>query len=247
MAKRYTRKELKREDEFVTFWHHVYEWMRGSTQPILIGLAVAAVVILGSSLWSNHTQKGQAEATRMLSQAMRTYATDLSTDDDMAKKLMAEDDVPRFKTAEERRKATLELLAQVQSKFGGTGAAREAQLVRAGVLFDGGQYDDAIQTYGDFLAQTDSDNRMRMLAREGRGYAFEAKNQLDQALDEYRKLESEAGDVYKDRAQYHQARILEKKGDKAGAEKMYKAILEKNPQTALRDDISNRLAALGAK
>jgi predicted negative regulator of RcsB-dependent stress response len=247
VAKRYTRKELKREDEFVTFWHHVYEWMRGSTQPILIGLAVAAVVILGSSLWTNHKDKREAEATRMLSQAMRIYSTDLTSDEEMGKKLTAEDGVPRFKTAEDRRKTTLEELGQIQSKFGATGAAREAQLVRAGVLFDGGLYDDAISAYGDFLAATESDNKMRMLAREGRGYALEAKGQLDPALDEYRKLETEGADVYKDRAQYHEARIFEKKGDKAGAEKLYKAILEKNPQTALRDDISNRLAALGAK
>jgi predicted negative regulator of RcsB-dependent stress response len=247
VAKRYTRKELKKQDEFVTFWHHVYEWMRGSTQPILIGLVVAAVVILGSSLWSSHAQKSQAEATRMLSQAMRIYSTDLTADEEMAKKLTSEDGVPRFKTAEERRKATLEELGQVLSKYGGTGAAREAVLVRAGVLFDGGLYDEAITAYGDFLANTDSDNRMRMLAREGRGYSFEAKGQLDPALDEYRKLETEAGDVYKDRAQYHQARIFEKKGDKSGAEHLYKAILEKNPQSSLRDDISNRLAALGTK
>lgn len=247
MAKRYTRKELKREDEFVTFWHHVYEWMRGSTQPILIGLAVAAVVILGGSLWNNHRDKREAEATRMLSQAMRVYSTDLTADEEMAKKLTAEDGVPRFKTADERRKATLDDLQQIQSRFGKTGAAHEAVLVRAGVLFDGGQYDDAIAAYGDYLKDTESDNRMRMMAREGRGYSFEAKGQLDQALDEYRKLENEAGDIYKDRAQYHQARILEKKGDKAGAEKVYKAILEKSPQTALRDDIANRLAALGAK
>ena len=183
----------------------------------------------------------------MLSQAMRIYSTDLTTDEEMGKKLTNEDGVPRFKTAEERRKATLEDLGQVLSKFGGTGAAREATLVRAGVLFDGGLYDEAIAAYGDFLANTDADNRMRMLAREGRGYAYEAKGQLDPALDEYRKLETEAGDVYKDRAQYHQARIFGKKGDKAGAERLYKAILEKSPQTALRDDISNRLAALGAK
>src|SRR5262249_19496005 len=160
-------------------------------QPILIGLLVATVVILGSSLWSSHTQKAQGEATRMLSQAMRIYATDLTADEEMGKRLSAEDGVPRFKTAEERRKATLDELGQLLPKFGGTGAAREAQLVRAGVLFDGGLYDEAIAGYGEFLSQTDSDNRMRMLAREGRGYALEAKGQLDAALDEFRKLESE--------------------------------------------------------
>jgi predicted negative regulator of RcsB-dependent stress response len=247
VAKRYTRKELKKEDEFVSFWHRLYEQMQGSFRAIAIGLVSAALVIVGSSAWSHHSQRVQSDASATLSRAMKMYTTDLVPDDEAGKKAQAEDDIPRFKTADERRKATLAELDQVLSKFGGTGAAREAELVRASVIYDGEQYEEAIKAYGDFLAKTDSDNRLRFLAREGRGYAYEATGKLDLALDEFRKLETEASDIYGDRAQYHQGRILEKKGDKAGAEKMYKAVLEKTPATSLREEISNRLAGLEGK
>jgi tetratricopeptide (TPR) repeat protein len=244
VAKRYTRKELRQPDEFVTFWQHAYGFLRESQRPIVIGLVIAAAVIGGVTAWTHHLQVDQAESSRLLSRAIHIYTAELVPDDEAAKKAQAEDEIPRFKTSEERRKAALSELDGLIAKHTGGGASREAELVRGGVLFDGGQYDEAIKSYGEFLAQTDTENRLRFLAREGRGYAYEAKHQLDQALDEFRKLEHESGDFYRDRAQYHEARILEKKGDRDGAQKLYKSILEKNPATALRDDISNRLAAL---
>jgi tetratricopeptide (TPR) repeat protein len=243
VAKRYTRKELRKEDEFVTFWQHAGGVIRQSARPILIGLGTSAFVIAALSLWTWQTQRRQTEASKTLSRAMRIYTTDLVADDAQAKKLADEDDTPRFKSVEDRRKATLSELDTVTSKYKRTGAALEASLMRAGVLFDAGQYDQAIQAYGDFLAKTDSDHRLRFLAREGRGYSFEAKGQYDQALDEFRKLESET-ETYKDRAEYHQARMLEQKKDYAGAQKIYKAVLEKHAATTLREDISNRLADL---
>ncbi|HJZ83609.1 MAG TPA: tetratricopeptide repeat protein [Polyangia bacterium] len=246
MAKRYTRKDLKRPDEFVSFWQHAYEFLKQNGRPIVIGTVVALVAIIGTTAFSDHSARIEGEASLALSRAMRMYETDLAADDEAAKKAQNEDGIPRFKTADERRQATLSELDAMLAKYRSTGAAREAMLVRAGVQLDGQQFDQAIKGYGDFLAESDSEQRLRFLAREGRGYAFEGKGQLDLALDEFRKLEME-GELYRDRALYHQARILERKGDPQGAEKMYKMVLEKYPTTSLRDDISNRLAALEAR
>ena len=75
-----------------------------------------------------------------------------------------------------------------------------------------------------------------------------SKGDLDKALAAFTKL---AGDnpkgFYHDRSLYHQARIAERKGNPAEAVKLYKEVLEKSPQTALRDEISNRLAVLETK
>jgi len=243
VAKRYTRKELKRPDEFLTFWQHVYEVLRGSGRPIVIGLVIAGLAIGSTMAWSSRHERTESEASRALSRAMKIYSAELLTDEEAGRKATEEDEIPRFKTAEERRKATLAALDETLARFKDSGTTRDVEMVRAGVLLDGEKYDEAIKAYGDFLARTDTDHRLRFLAREGRGYAFEGKGQLDLALDEFRKLEME-GDLYKDRAQYHQARLLEKKGDAPGAEKMYKAILDKFPATGLRDEIGNRLAAL---
>ena len=247
MAKRYTRKELRRPDEFVSFWQRAYNLLQGAGRPIVIGAVVAIAVIGGANALSSRSQSRESDASRALSHAMKVYAADLATDDEALKKLQQqEEDVPRYKSVDERRQATLAELDDLLRKQPGAGAAVEARLVRAGVLLDGGKWDEAITAYGDFLAQVGTDHRLRFLAREGRGYAYEGKGQLDQALNEFSKLEGE-GDLSKDRAQYHQARILEKKGDAKGAEKLYQAVLEKFPSTNLRDEIGNRLAALEAR
>jgi tetratricopeptide (TPR) repeat protein len=250
VAKRYTRKELRKPDEFVTFWQHAYEQLQLSSRPILVGLGMAVLIIGAQAAFSQRSTRNQAEASRLLSRAERMYASELGTDDDPAKKALAqaqgEDDLPKFKTSEERRSATLGELDTLIGKHGGTGAARQGELVRGGVLYDAGRYDEAIKAYGDFLAREGTDNRLRFLAREGRGYAYEAKGDLQAALDEFKKLERES-EVYKDRAQFHQARILEKKGDAKAATDLYKSILEKSPTSAMRDEISNRLAALEAR
>jgi hypothetical protein len=52
---------------------------------------------------------------------------------------------------------------------------------------------------------------------------------------------------YRDRALYQQARIAEVRGNPGDATKLYHEVLDKNPTTSLRDEISNRLAALELK
>jgi len=55
------------------------------------------------------------------------------------------------------------------------------------------------------------------------------------------------GAFYKDRAAYHEARIAELRGNAEDAKKLYREVLDKNPTTSLRDEITNRLAVLELK
>ena len=52
---------------------------------------------------------------------------------------------------------------------------------------------------------------------------------------------------YKDRALYHQARIAELRSNPADATRIYHEVLDKNPTTSLREEITNRLASLEMK
>ena len=49
------------------------------------------------------------------------------------------------------------------------------------------------------------------------------------------------------RAVYHQARLAELRGNAGDAKKLYQEVLDKNPNTSLRADITNRLAVLELK
>jgi tetratricopeptide (TPR) repeat protein len=135
---------------------------------------------------------------------------------------------------------------------------REAELQKAGLLLDLQRPDEAIPLYTEILSSR-LDQNLRFLAQEGLAYAYEAKGDLDQAAAAFAKLgdgDSRKADAkgegvkvpfYRDRSLYHQGRIAERKGNPAQAVKLYKEVLEKTPQSPLRDEISNRLAVLESK
>jgi tetratricopeptide (TPR) repeat protein len=245
VAKRYTRKELKRPDQFQTFWTKVYEFLRVTSRPIAIGAVATVVVISGASLFVHLTASRGAQSSKALAHALRVLNSENAPalEDPDAPREKPEGDVPQYKTEKDRREAALGELDKVISAWGSTGAGRDARLVKAGILYDLGRYDEAIADYRAFLSRGPRGN-LKAIGHEGLGYVYEAKGELDKALEEYRLI-TQTGDFYRDRALFDQARVLERKGDKAGAQKLYQEILDKTPMTPLRDDISNRLALLG--
>ena len=245
MAKRYTRKELKRPDQFQTFWTKVYEFLRTTSRPIAIGAIVTVVVLSGVSLYVHFSSSRKAQSSKALAHALRVLHSENTPvlEDPDAPREKPDGDIPQFKTEKDRRDAALVELDKVIASWSSTGAGRDARLVRAGLLYDLGRYDDAIAEYRAFLSRAPRGN-LKALGHEGLGYVYEAKGELDKALVEYRLI-MQAGDFYRDRALYDQARVQERKGDRPAAQKLYQEILDKTPMTPLRDDISNRLALLG--
>ena len=121
--------------------------------------------------------------------------------------------------------------------------------MRGGLLLDLGRADEAQAIYEKLLAGR-LDARLRFLAHEGLGYALERKGKLAEAQATFAKLGTDAaslGGFYKDRARYHEARLAELQGNPAEATRIYHEVLEKNPTTSLREEISSRLALLELK
>jgi predicted negative regulator of RcsB-dependent stress response len=247
VANKYTRKGRQQtpvgEDEFVSFWERAYEVVKPHTSTIGAGLLAMVVVIAGFWIVTALRDGAREDATEMFGHAVKMYDADLLAAD-AKPDAEAEGEVKRFKTAEERANAVLAELDALQKKHSLSRVAKEAQLVRAGVLFDLGKYGDAEAAYRKFLDDTSKDDPMRMLAREGIGLSLESRNELDKALAAYKEMEPREGDVMRDRVLFDEARVLAKKGDRAGAEKAYKDILAKSPASTLRDEIQNRLTEL---
>jgi tetratricopeptide (TPR) repeat protein len=158
------------------------------------------------------------------------------------------DNLPRYPTEKERLEGALAALdGHFKSTRGPLGD--EAALVRGGLLLDLGRADEAQSTYQKLL-EGRLDARLRFLAHEGLGYALERKGKLAEAQATFAKLGTDAttlGDFYKDRARYHEARLAELQGNPAEATRIYHEVLDKNPTTSLREEISSRLALLELK
>ena len=122
--------------------------------------------------------------------------------------------------------------------------------MRGSLLLDLGRADEAQAIYEKLLAGK-LDARLKFLAHEGLGYALratrEARGGAGDVRQAGRRTPASLGGFYKDRARYHEARLAELQGNPAEATRIYHEVLDKNPTTSLRDEISNRLAVLELK
>jgi outer membrane protein assembly factor BamD (BamD/ComL family) len=145
--------------------------------------------------------------------------------------------------AEEAKKQ----FAELATRFPGTVAGQEA-LVRLGNLhYDGGKYDEAIGTYGKYLA-TYPHGVFRLLAGVGQAYAEEAKGDLSAAMKTLVDLlatvkdDPMAGEAYSDLA-----RLYEQSKKPEDALRVYGQISERYPQTRWAQHALDRMSALKPK
>ena len=258
-------KELKQPDHFVDFWTRsltrLSEVIGPRQKPVIAGLVALIVAVTGIVIFQNVDDDHKVQASDVLVRIQKMAIADLEAPPpepgaDAAKaappaadKDKDKDDVPRFKTAAERQQAVLKELDGFLAQGSSSALKAEALVLKGGQLLEGGRFDDAIAAYDSALGAK-LDTRMRFLAHEGKGYAFEGKGDLDKAAAAFGELEQDAGafhGFYKDRATYQKARIAERKGDQAGAVKLYKQLLEKSSDSPLHDEITDRLAVLEAK
>jgi tetratricopeptide (TPR) repeat protein len=249
------KETLKQPDEFVSFWTRTAtqasEFAAARKRALVIGATMLGTVIVGSLIFSTVSEGRSKRATEQLTRIERIATAELrpegtpTTNPDGTP--IADDGAPHFKTEKERSEAALKELDAFLAS-GGNPLTAEGKLQRGPLLLSLGRAPEAIATYEELL-KGKVDGRLRFLANEGLGYAYEAKGDLNAAAAAFAKLSEDAkeGAFYADRAAYHQARIAELRGNAADAKKLYKEVLDKNPSTSLRDEITNRLAVLETK
>jgi tetratricopeptide (TPR) repeat protein len=150
----------------------------------------------------------------------------------------------QFRSSQERCESVLSSLDRLDKEYEGSDPARSGVLVRAGCLLESGRAEEAVQAYREYLAASSSKDPYRFLVYEGLGYALESQGKFTEALAEFRLMAPE-GSPLRDRAMWHEARLLERQGKKKEAGALYDQILEKFPTTQLRDQIVTRSGALG--
>lgn len=245
--------ELKRPDQFVDFWtrasQRLSQFVGPRRKPVIAAAVALGVVLVGASIFNVWDQSHRIEVSHGLSRALQIANADLLSDATKPDDAGSKTDVPRFKTAGERSAAVLKELDAFLAVGASRGLKNEARLMKGATLLGMGRSDDAMTSYQEALNDK-LDGRLRFLAHEGIGYAYESKGDLDQAMKAFGQIADDAAGFqgfYRDHALYHRARLTAAKGDKAGAVALYRQILEKAPEPSMKSEVTDRLAVLEAK
>jgi hypothetical protein len=207
----------------------VNSWIREHQAAFAAVIGVAVLVVGGIAGWVVWENRRNSEASVKLALGFADEHGHITTkdaddqDDNAAKQLY-----PSFKSIADRRAAALGHYREVETKFGGTGAAILARLAEGGLLLDEGDAKGAQAAYQDVVASAlgKADPVVRGRAFEGIGFADERLAEsdppgkdahLDAALRAFKQLEEVDANGFKDLGMYHQARVREAKGDKAKA------------------------------
>ncbi|MCG8419531.1 MAG: hypothetical protein MJE77_16495 [Proteobacteria bacterium] len=256
------------EDEFVSSMGRMGKVLEPYIKQVVLATAAivaCAILVVGYGWWDD---RKEARATTLYQRALvlsriPVFPPDQSGDENQSGE--SEQPVDRdgdgtpeeFRSTAQRAEATLAELDKLRSQYGSTATAAQASLLYAGMLYDLGRYSDAeamFQTY----AKNVSSVQMRRIAREHLGYAQEAmamaekdenakKEGLKRALETFRQIQTDDEGPGRDRALYHEARILGALGDREKAIAALEKALEVAPSSDIRYEINLRRVQLQSK
>ena len=244
MPTKYTRKQLKQPDEFISFSMRVAQLAKDHVKQVVVMISVAVALVMVVWAWTYYADTRGRGATASITRAMDIYDQPVvELEDSALKKGEDPDAIPRFKDQGAKLKAATAAFGEA-SEAGAGDLGDIAILMRAGVNFDRGQYAEAITDYQAFLKKS-GDPRLRVLALEGLAYCYEATKALDKALENVRKIPRD-GD-HKLGALYQEGRILSLQGKKKEASDLFKKVIADGAGSPYADQASSRLALLEAK
>jgi tetratricopeptide (TPR) repeat protein len=239
-------------EQFQTLTSRLFTAARPYATKIAAVTAGVLLVVIALSIRSWWIGRRDTRATSAFGKAVDVIRSPVVKEE--APDYKPDPDEPHYKTPGDRSQAALAELDRLEKDYGGSGVAKQANLVRAGILFDLARYDDSIAAYKKFLASGPTGERA-YVAREGLGYAIEAKGLAEkdpakakvifgEALREFEQLDPDEKGAHRDMALYHQARMKALMGDKKGAIETYKQVIDKFPGTPVQSEINNRVALL---
>ena len=241
-------------EQFQTLTSRLFSGLRPHFHKIAAVTGGVVLVVVAMSLWSWYKTRRDTRATSAFGKVVDVVRAPVVKEEPADYK--PDPDEPHFKTQEDKNQAALAEMERLEKDYGGSGVAKEATLIKAGILYDLGRWDDAIAAYKKFLASGPT-GEPAFVAREGLGYAIEAKGLALQdkepdkakaifadALREFERLDPDEKGPHRDMAHYHQARLKGLMGDKKGAIETYKLVIDKFPATPVAPEINTRLALL---
>jgi tetratricopeptide (TPR) repeat protein len=241
LSTKLTQKELRAPDAFQRVGAVGRRWLE-QRRTLALGAAVLAVVVaLGAAIVSSVSSRHEQQAASALGAALKPL------DRPVGEPLPGDDQKP-FATQADKDQAVVGSLTPFRTAHPGTVPAVTATLPLGSAQLRLTQTDGALAHFGDFLARAPTRQILRVSALEGEGYGWEAKGQLDRALEAFERMSREdAGGFLAGMGLYHRARILVLQGKKAEAAVAFQELVTAQPGTPAARLAEDRLALLATE
>ncbi len=265
---------VEAEDEFVSTMGKLGAQLKPHVKKIIIATTVVTVALVAIVTYRWWQAQKEAKATALYTKALMISkvfvmpeppsdeegeAGDTAAKTEPIPKDEDGDGIPdSFSSEAQRAKAALVPLEKLRSKYGSTDTAKEARLLHASMLYDLEEYARARDMYRSYLS-SGSVRELRVIAREGMGYAqealaytiedAEARNAelRSKVLETFRAIQRAEDGPDRDRAVYHEARILASLGQRQEAIAALEQALETWPESKFSYDMKQRLVQLQAE
>lgn len=236
MGRRLTRKQIKKKDQFVTFFDRVMDWMSQNWRQAAMGLGGA--VLLGVLYWGATAVLASRAGTAALAlnKALEIYTAPIA------------DKAPEgaevwFTSKEARRDAAEEAFSSVSSRFRFTPHARLARLYKARITAERGDLDSAARQLAELARRRSDAPLVRMATTD----LFRLRLARGEGKQLVRDLEAMAAGrdprLPRDTALFFLAQVWEREGDDQEALGFYRRIVEDYPESPYRSAAEQRVSA----
>jgi len=217
---KYTRKDLKGPDEFMTTLGRAVTWS-GANRPKLLAAVAAVVLIVGGVLGTRaYLRWEEAKATATLWPHLNK----------------AREFLQAPTAADADKLASLEqFLASHVQMHPSSKAALYARYYLGSIAYTRGNYDMSIHWFRAALEGTKDLPEMAYLVRTGLGQALEAKGDPAAAASAYKDAGDSASGELRVEARMAQARTLLLLGRRDDAAAIYRAVVTENPDSPQKE------------
>jgi tetratricopeptide (TPR) repeat protein len=208
--KKKSQKALRNPDEEIrSIAHTVADSYRAYRTPVNAALTIAGIVVAVLIVYTLISANKEKQAGQLLAAAYQT--------------------VDPGGAGQENYPLTLQRFKDVVNQYGGTLSAAAAQFSIGNTYARMGQYEQAVQEYEKFLKEYGKVQFLLPIVYQRLGYAYLALGKQDDAVKAFGKAEAIGG---AGPATVELARIYERAGNAAEAQKKYKEVSEKLSMTS---------------
>jgi tetratricopeptide (TPR) repeat protein len=224
---KYTRKDLKGPDEFISAFSRFVEWVSENRSKVLAaagGVLILVGAVIGAQAYFRWEENNAAdELWPYVNQARESLQSPSSAD-------------------RERLARLDQFLGSQASKHPGTVASVYAKYYLGGIAFIRGDYELSASQYRAAINDSKLAGMMPYLLRKGLAQALDAKGDYAGASEAYREAAAAAEGELRVQAEIGQARTMALTGRKAESADLYRRILGETGDPRTKELIEIKLA-----